>query len=419
MEEKKRGRDLLPTDMIRFRHVERIFREQAIRWGYQEVRTPTIEPLSLFTRAGTLDPRMLDNLYSFLDWDGWSGERVVLRPDGTIPVSRLFIEHFNQFDQASPIRLMYIANMFSHDEDGTSEHWQCGVELIETEAGEKSASDADMAALALHVANELGFSSPYLRVGYPPLIREFLEISGLTKGEMGEITALIQERDIEGLERVAKQKQKGLDKLMGLLDFRSTSPDFIKNISSYLPEGKALESKLKDFGDSINALSDADLPFEINFAMPVNFEYYTGLVIEVYPEKGKTQKGDLLITGGRYDNLVGLLSGKKRDAAAVGFALKVENVIGASEFVKELSGRAVLVRPDGDISYARALVSGLRDSGYIAEIFGVGQNKADFKWRVGFDKESVVVTDRDGEDIKKIEREKVKDGKQLAEFISG
>ena len=414
MEEKKRGRDLLPTDMIRFRHVERVFREQAIRWGYQEVRTPTIEPLSLFTRAGTLDPRMLDNLYSFLDWDGWSGERVVLRPDGTIPASRLYIEHF---DEKSPIRLMYIANMFSHDDDGTSEHWQCGVELIETEADEKSASDADVVELALHVVNELGFSSPYLRVGYPPLIRQFLEISVLSKGEREEITALVHERDIEGLERIAKQK--GLDKLVGLLDFRSTSPDFIKNVSSYLPGDKTLERKLKDFGDSINALDDAGLPFEINFGMPVNFEYYTGLVIEVYPEKGKTKKGDLLITGGRYDNLVGLLSGKTRDAAAVGFALKVENVIGASEFVKELSGKAVLVRPDGDLVYARALVSGLRDSGYIAEIFGVGQNKADFRWSVGFDENTVTVTDRDNVEPKKIERKKVKDGKQLAKIISG
>ncbi len=418
MEEKKRGRDLLPTDMIRFRHVERVFREQAIRWGYQEVRTPTIEPLSLFTRAGTLDPRMLDNLYSFLDWDGWSGERVVLRPDGTIPVSRLFIEHF---DKASPIRLMYIANMFSHDDDGTSEHWQCGVELIETTADEKSASDADVVALALQVVNELGFSSPYLRVGYPPLIRKFLEISGLKKGEREEITALIHERNIEGLERVAKQyqKEKGLDKLMGLLGFKSTSPDFIKNVSSYLPEDKALEKELKDFSDSINVLAAADLPFEINFGMPVNFEYYTGLVVEVYPEKGKTKKGDLLITGGRYDNLVGLLSGKTRDAAAVGFALKVENVIGASEFVKELSGKAVLIRPDGDLGYARALVSGLRDSGYIAEIFGVGQNKADFRWSVGFDEDTVTVTDRDDGEPKKIEREKVKNGKQLAKIISG
>lgn len=414
MEEKKRGRDLLPTDMIRFRHVERIFREQAIRWGYQEVRTSTIEPLSLFTRAGTLNPGMLDNLYSFLDWDGWSGERVVLRPEGTIPASRLFIEHFSD---KSPVRLMYIANMFSYDENGTSEHWQCGVELIEPNGNDKASSDAEVAAIALNVAKEMGFSSPILRVGYPPLIREFLAASGLTVEEQEEITGLIRERYIEELKRIAKRK--GLDKLMGLLGLSSTSPDFIKNVSSYLPGTEGIGEMVSDFGDSIRALNDAGVSFEINFAMPLNFEYYTGLVMEVYPGRKKTQRGNLLITGGRYDNLVELMSGKEVSATASGFVLKVENVIDAPEFIKALSEKAVMVRPGGDIGYARALVSGLRDSGFIAEIAGVGQNKANFRWIVGLDEKGVSVTDTEGGNVEKIERERVKDGKELAEIISG
>src|SRR3712207_9176448 len=44
---------------------------------------------TLFRSAGTLSPHLLDRVYSFLDWDGWSGERVVLRPDATIPVTRV------------------------------------------------------------------------------------------------------------------------------------------------------------------------------------------------------------------------------------------------------------------------------------------------------------------------------------------
>ncbi len=414
MEEKKRGRDLLPTDMIRFRQVERVFREQAIRYGYQEVRTSTIEPLSLFIRAGTLDPSMLENLYSFLDWDGWSGERVVLRPDGTIPASRLFIERFND---TSPVRLMYIANMFSYDENGTSEHWQCGVELLEPNGSDKAASDADVAALAIEVAKEMGFLSPILRVGYPPLIREFLAASGLTGEEQEEITALIRERDIEELKRIAKRK--GLDKLIGLLGLSSTSPDFVKNISSYLPNGVGINDMTRDFADSVNALHKAGLPFETSFAMPLNFEYYTGLVMEVYPNSMRTKRKDLLITGGRYDNLVGLMSGRKINATASGFVLKVENIIDAPEFVKALSGKAVLVKPGKDLGYARVLVSGLRDSGFVAEIEGVGQNREDFRWTVAFDKKGVSVTDADGGEVRKIKRRKIKDGEGLAKIISG
>ena len=89
----KGARDLLPDDTHRFRYIEDTFRDSCLKWGYQEVKTPTLEYLHLFTAVGTLTPSMLNKVYSFLDWDGWSGERVVLRPDGTIPVVRLYIEN--------------------------------------------------------------------------------------------------------------------------------------------------------------------------------------------------------------------------------------------------------------------------------------------------------------------------------------
>ena len=88
----KGTQDLSPEDMRRFRLIEGVFRDSCLKWGYEEVRTPTLEYLHLFTSTGTLTPSRLNKVYSFLDWDGWSGERVVLRPDGTIPIARLYIE---------------------------------------------------------------------------------------------------------------------------------------------------------------------------------------------------------------------------------------------------------------------------------------------------------------------------------------
>ena len=81
-------RDLPPEEMARVRQVEDAFAATCRSWGYREIRTPVIEHLHLFTSAGTLSPQTLDRVYSFLDWDGWSGERVVLRPDSTIPALR-------------------------------------------------------------------------------------------------------------------------------------------------------------------------------------------------------------------------------------------------------------------------------------------------------------------------------------------
>src|SRR3989337_1586303 len=85
-------RDVLPDEMRRFRRVEEAFRAACLGWGYEEIRTPVLEHLHLFTTAGTLSPQMLGRVYSFLDWDGWSGERVVMRPDSTIPSARLYGE---------------------------------------------------------------------------------------------------------------------------------------------------------------------------------------------------------------------------------------------------------------------------------------------------------------------------------------
>ena len=66
----KGARDLLPKDMQAFRFIEDAFSKSCLRWGYREVRTPTLEYLHLFTAAGTLTPSMLGKVYSFLDWDG-------------------------------------------------------------------------------------------------------------------------------------------------------------------------------------------------------------------------------------------------------------------------------------------------------------------------------------------------------------
>src|SRR4030066_2012076 len=103
----KGARDLLPKDTEAFRYIEDVFSKACLGWGYREVRTPTLEYLHLFTAAGTLTPNMLSKVYSFLDWDGWSGERVVLRPDGTIPGARLSMQNLSQQEIAG---LFYTPN---------------------------------------------------------------------------------------------------------------------------------------------------------------------------------------------------------------------------------------------------------------------------------------------------------------------
>jgi len=405
MDTQKRGKDLLPKDVIKFRHAERAFLEEAIRWGYQEIRTPTIEPISLFTAAGTLDPRMLDNLYSFLDWDGWSGQRVVLRPDGTIPASRLFIERFA--DTGGSVRLCYVADIFSYDEDGTSEHRQCGLELIEKTNGSPAASDAELIEISLSILRKMGFESPLVRLGYPPLVRGLLDAADLTDEEKTAVLNLIHEKNRDELARVCAAKN--LEKLLGLLELRSSSEDFIKNVGAYLPRTAGIEKALNAFSDSIGALRNAAIPFEITFSLPLNFEYYTGLVMEAYPDSLKTSRGDILMSGGRYDNLTEILSESRTRARAVGCAFRIERIVADAEFTAALARQAVLVVPGTDRAFARMIVSMLRDRGVTAYMAPAGQDTAAFKWVVTKDGDMIRLSDSSTGTILELAKEKIGD----------
>ena len=170
MERCKGSRDLLPEDMARFRYIEQAFRSCCLGWGYQEIRTPTLEYLHLFTSTGTLTPSMLGRVYSFLDWDGWSGERVALRPEGTIPAARLYIDNLPQSRVA---RLFYVENIFSFEETGreSRERWQCGAELI---GSDKPSSDVELILLALETLGKLDIKGVKLHLSHAGLIRALL-----------------------------------------------------------------------------------------------------------------------------------------------------------------------------------------------------------------------------------------------------
>jgi histidyl-tRNA synthetase len=166
----KGTRDLSPAEMAVFRFIEDVFREACLNWGYQEVRTPTLEYLHLFTSVGTLTPGMLGRVYSFLDWDGWSGERVVLRPDGTIPVARLYIESMEKEKLA---KLAYVANTFIFEATGkkTRERWQCGAELVGVSS---PSADVELVMLALEVLKRLKIDGIKLKLSHAGLIRALL-----------------------------------------------------------------------------------------------------------------------------------------------------------------------------------------------------------------------------------------------------
>jgi len=407
----KGTRDLSPDEMARFRLIEEIFRERCLRWSYQEVRTPTIEYLHLFTSAGTLTPSMLGRVYSFLDWDGWSGERVVLRPDGTIPVARLYIDTMAAKGLA---RLFYVTNTFIFEETGkkTRERWQCGTELIGVNT---PASDAELIVLALEVLNNLKLKNLTLRLSHAGLIKALLEKLGLSSEEQERVFDRILDGDARAL--AGMRIDKGLDSiLLPLLNLKGHSSGFLKNLraisSRSLPE---FEPYLNNFIDVVSILKNLGGKYQIDIASGAGFEYYTGIIFQLY--SGREKIGG----GGRYDNLIPAMGGG--DVPASGFALYIDRLINMvePELLKRPAPQSVLVRPEADSEMKEAFgVAGcLRGAGYtVALDLGKGE-PADARWLLGIRSRSPKYVLRDKFEPHVIEAETIDEAVTVIEEKSG
>lgn len=201
-------RDMMPDEMRRFRRVEEAFRAACLGWGYEEIRTPVLEYLHLFTTAGTLSPQMLGRVYSFLDWDGWSGERVVLRPDSTIPSARLYADSLDGGDVA---KLFYVQNVFRFAEgDESREDWQCGVELI---GDSQPRGDIELVLLGREVLAHLGLQV-VVRLSHPGLVRAVLARAGLDASEQ----LALYDRILDGDDSALRELQARLPEVGGSLE---------------------------------------------------------------------------------------------------------------------------------------------------------------------------------------------------------
>jgi len=374
--------------MTRFRLIEGAFRDCCLKWGYEEIRTPTLEYLHLFTSTGTLTPGRLNKVYSFLDWDGWSGERVVLRPDGTIPVARLYIDSMKEKELA---KLFYVANVFVFEETGkeTREKWQCGSELI----GVGSAiADVELIVLTLEVLKKLGLNDIGLRLSHAGLIRALLAKLGLSPGEQTRLFDRILDGDVEAMARVKLGEPEQRRALTSLLDLKGKSSGFPKSLKALiarsLPE---LESPLDDFINIVDLLESLGYDCQIDLASGRGFEYYTGVIFQLFT--GEENIGG----GGRYDALIPLMGGK--DIPASGFALYLDrlmNLVKPETLAKPLAQR-ILVRVElAAMKEGFSIASRLREAGYVAELHLGGQEPANLRWTLDVQNKAplLVLTDQ-------------------------
>jgi histidyl-tRNA synthetase len=369
--EKSKGmRDLFPADMDKFRRINEIFRDSCLKWGYEEVKTPTLESLHLFTSAGTLTPSMLGKVYSFLDWDGWSGERVVLRPDATIPVARLYVENMADRELA---KLFYIVNTFIFEESGkkTREKWQFGAELIGIGS---PLADVELIVMATDILEKLGLNNIELKLSHAGLTLGILKKLGMDREEQHQIF----DRLLDGDTAVINHLQAEKPELAPLLALQGKSSGFVRNLASALAlDAPDLKPQIDDLVLIADTLQSLGRSFQIDIASVRGFEYYTGVIFQLFVNDEKVGGG------GRYDDLITAMGGKPTPAS--GFALYLDLLM------KLMTGgnsagtapAKILVQMDTDAAnHGFVMAELMREVGYTVKLHLGGKGPSDVDWKL-------------------------------------
>ncbi len=317
------GNDLLPEDIMKFRTVEAAFLQRCRQFGYREIKTSTIEPLHIFTAAGALSHDLLKKVCSFLDWGGWSRERVALRADSTVSAARYYLDHLTEAGHA---KVCYIENQFRRGDTGgeVSERWQLGIENI---GDDSPVSDVEVIFIALDTLRASGFDRTCLHLSFPSIIIEYVNLTFAEQEERNKVLDLIRDGRHEDIKSLGGNGGD-TDILFRLLCFRGENVSYLNNLRSDFHGREKILKHLDRFREICVLLERLNCPYEINFSLSRNFDYYTGIQFEVMSSCREASGGDILCAGGRYDNLIGSLAAPGAKAVpSVGFALNLKNAI--------------------------------------------------------------------------------------------
>ena len=294
-------RDLGPAEMARFRRIERTFLETAAAGGYREIRTPTIEPLHLYTAAGTLSPQALDRVYSFLDWDGWSGERVVLRPDATVAVARWYGEQASGEQGSGEQRVAYVQPVYRFAPDGDREVWQCGVELFGVPAPQ---ADVELLLLARDTLAAIGIGNVTCDLAHAGLVRAAFVAAGLSAAEQIDAYDRMLDGDAGVTADLVATHPQGAAALRLLSEVDGTSVGYVSNLrAAMLPVAPDAAPALDELEAAARALAAAGVPFRVRAGTARSFEYYSGLTFRF------RAGGRECVSGGRYNGLAETIGG--------------------------------------------------------------------------------------------------------------
>ena len=381
LQKPKGTQDILPADSAKWQYVENVARETFKKYNYGEIRTPMFEHYEVISRSvGDTTDIVTKEMYDFHD----KGDRhITLRPEGTAPVVRSYVENkLFAPEVQKPVKVYYIGSMFRYERPQAGrlrEFHQLGVECF---GSKNPATDVETIAMAYQLFNTLGIKDVTLH----------LNSLGNTESRLAYRQALIDYLT-PIRESLSKDSQRRLDENpLRVLDSKEKEDKVaVENAPSILDyldeESQAHFDEVRTMLDSLN------IPYVIDTNMVRGLDYYNHTIFEFITTIDKSEL--TICAGGRYDSLVEYFGGP--ETAGCGFGLGLERLLlvldkqGIELPVEESLDVYIAVLGSGANGKALELVQAIRYQGFKAERDYLGRKiKAQFKSADTFKAKTVI-----------------------------
>ncbi|AMV71729.1 histidyl-tRNA ligase [Desulfuromonas sp. DDH964] len=301
--------DILPGEVATWQELEAAARRVFRSYGFSEIRVPVVEKTDLFCRSiGETTDIVEKEMYTFTDKGGTS---LTLRPEGTAPVMRAFIEH--KLHAQDPVaKLYYMGPMFRYERPQKGRYrqfHQIGAEVIGLD---DPRCDAQVLAMLDHYFAEVGIPDVQLQInslGCPecrPAYRQAL---------VAFLETRLDHLCDDCRRRWQQNPLRVLDcKVPGCKEATAGAPSVLDHLCGGCAD---------HFAAVQGYLTDLGTVFAINPRMVRGLDYYTKTTFEMVT--GNLGAQNAVAAGGRYDGLIRDLGGPP--LPGIGFAMGVERLV--------------------------------------------------------------------------------------------
>ncbi|WP_019774351.1 histidine--tRNA ligase, partial [Streptococcus sobrinus] len=311
LQKPKGTQDILPAESAKWQYVENVARETFKKYNYGEIRTPMFEHYEVISRSvGDTTDIVTKEMYDFHD----KGDRhITLRPEGTAPVVRSFVENkLFAPEVQKPVKMYYIGSMFRYERPQAGrlrEFHQVGVECF---GSSNPATDVETIAMAYQLFHELGIKDVTLhlnslgntasRLAYRQALIDYL--TPLKDSLSKDSQRRLEENPLRVLDSKEKEDQAAVEKAPSILDY--------------------LDEESQTHFDAVRQMLESlAIPYLIDTNMVRGLDYYNHTIFEFMAKVGNS---DLTIcAGGRYDGLVDYFDGP--ETPGFGFGLGLERLL--------------------------------------------------------------------------------------------